>query len=101
MVPQDSVKHIFETFNYAVDVTFQQANSPYANNQERNHYYSGIHHLYCIKVEVFVRPNRLPLDVNKHSGGSVSHMFIMQERSAVHRQRCTKREDGLNHENEC
>lgn len=78
---------------YATDVTFHHSNRPGGNLQEAKRYFSGKHHLYGKKVEMYVFPNGLPLGCTKHFPGATADIDIFMSNKEWHLQQLRKTRD--------
>ncbi|KAF0702493.1 hypothetical protein AaE_015892 [Aphanomyces astaci] len=77
---------------YAVDVTFQQTNTPAESFAEKKRYFSKKHGLYGVKVEASVLPNGLCVNVTSAVPGSHADISICQSNEAFsHRGREEKK----------
>ncbi|RHY26381.1 hypothetical protein DYB32_007665 [Aphanomyces invadans] len=75
----------FPHARHATDVTFQQTNIPSGSYAEKQLFFSGKHHLYGHKVEMFVLLNGLAIDCSSFAKGSVSDKAIFDGNVEFHR----------------
>lgn len=83
---KEQQKTIFEILSalYATDVKFRHTNRPHGNQVESKLYYSGNHHLYGYKIELFVSPLGNAIHACKHYLGSVPDVTIFRNKMKNH-----------------
>ncbi|ETV79243.1 hypothetical protein H257_07308 [Aphanomyces astaci] len=69
---------------YATDVKFQPSHRLSGRFGEQNHYFSGTHKLYTLKIEASVSAQSLLVDMGPHEPGSVADLTMFRKRLDVH-----------------
>lgn len=88
MADQAENGHGFQNYQsvlYATDVKFQLNQRPSGRFDKARQYFSGKHNLYGLKIECFIAPLGVAVDVSAHYVGSVSDLTIFLERVSVHK----------------
>ncbi|KAJ0390448.1 hypothetical protein P43SY_011509 [Pythium insidiosum] len=88
--------HNFPEARYAVDVTFQQTETPGGNFGEKKKFFSKKHGLYGVKVEVSVVPTGFAIGMTKHVGGRVTDKTIFDNNIDFHMSQLVKQGDEHN-----
>ncbi|KAJ0391121.1 hypothetical protein ATCC90586_011652 [Pythium insidiosum] len=88
--------HNFPEARYAVDVTFQQTETPGGNFGEKKKFFSKKHGLYGVKVEVSVVPTGFAIGMTKHVGGRVTDKTIFNNNIDFHMSQLAKQGDEHN-----